>query len=164
MAGYDTGVISGALLYINQSFDLNSISTGMVVAAVSLGALIGALVNGYLADLLGRKKIIIIVAVIFLVSSLICAVAQNPAQLVFARFLLGIGVGVVAFACPLYLSEIAPKEKRGQMVSFYQLAITFGILFSYLANYFCSFSVFNWRAMFFVGIIPAIVLFLGMHM
>ena len=162
LAGYDTGVISGALLYINQSFEINSFQTGLLVGSVSLGAIIGALVNGYLADLWGRKKIIIIVAVIFILSSMICAVAQNPVQLIIARFMLGIGVGVVAFACPLYLSEVAPKERRGQMVSFYQLAITFGILFSYLANYFCSFLEFNWRAMFFVGVIPAVVLLLGM--
>ena len=162
LAGYDTGVISGALLYINQSFEINSFQTGLIVGSVSLGAIIGAVVNGYLADLLGRKKIIIIVAILFILSSVICSVAQNPLQLIIARFMLGIGVGVVAFACPLYLSEIAPKEKRGQMVSFYQLAITFGILFSYLANYFCSFLDFNWRAMFFVGVFPAIILLLGM--
>ena len=64
LAGYDTGVISGALLYINQSFELNSFLTGLVVGSVSLGAVIGALINGYLADLLGRKKILIIVAVV----------------------------------------------------------------------------------------------------
>ncbi|MBQ8476526.1 sugar porter family MFS transporter, partial [bacterium] len=162
LSGYDTGVISGALLYINQSFNINSFMLGLLVSSVSLGAVIGALINGVLADKFGRKKILILTALIFMLGSIFCAISKSPLELVLARMSVGVAVGVVSFVCPLYLSEISPKEKRGQLVSFYQLAITLGILFSYLINYFCANLDTNWRAMLFCGAIPAGVLFIGM--
>ncbi len=162
LAGYDTGVISGALLYINQSFNINSFMLGLLVSSVSLGAVIGALINGVLADKLGRKNILLITALIFLFGSIFCAVSANPAQLIISRMFIGVAVGVVSFACPLYIGEISPKEKRGGFVSFYQLAITFGILFSYIINYFSSGFELNWRLMLFFGSIPAFILFIGM--
>ena len=162
LAGYDTGVISGALLYINQSFEINSFMLGLLVSSVSLGAVIGALINGILADKLGRKKILLITALIFMFGSVFCAVSQNPLELIISRMLVGVAVGVVSFACPLYISEFSPKEKRGTLVSFYQLAITLGILFSYIVNYFCANLSSNWRTMLFFGAIPALILFIGM--
>ena len=162
LSGYDTGVISGALLYINQSFNIDSVMLGLLVSSVSLGAVIGALINGVLADKLGRKKILIITAIIFMVGSVACAFSQSAIQLTISRMTVGIAVGVVNFVCPLYLGEISPKEKRGTMVSFYQLAITLGILFSYLINYFCASLTTNWRAMLFMGAVPAFILFTGM--
>lgn len=162
LAGYDTGVISGALLYINQSFDISSFMLGLLVSSVSLGAVVGALINGVLADKLGRKKILIITSLIFLFGSVFCAISKNPFELIISRMMVGVAVGVVSFACPLYLSEISPKEKRGTLVSFYQLAITLGILFSYVINYLCSNLTSNWRAMLLFGAVPALVLFLGM--
>jgi len=162
LAGYDTGVISGALLYINQSFDISSAMLGLLVSSVSLGAVVGALINGVLADILGRKKVLIITALIFFSGSVFCAISKNPIELIFARMSVGIALGVVSFICPLYIGEISPKEKRGRLVSFYQLAITLGILFSYVVNYFCANSSLNWRLMLGLGALPAVILFVGM--
>lgn len=162
LAGYDTGVISGALLYINQSFHVNTFMLGLLVSSVSIGAVIGALINGIVADILGRKKILIITASIFFFGSIFCAISQNPIQLLFSRITVGIALGVVSFACPLYISEMSPKEKRGRLVSLYQLAITLGILFSYLVNYFCASLTTNWRTMLFCGSIPAFIMLIGM--
>ena len=162
LSGYDTGVISGAMLYINKSFNINAFMLGFLVSSVSLGAVLGALINGYLADKLGRKKVLIIISIIFLAGSIFCAISKNPTELILSRLLIGVGVGVVSFISPLYISEISPKEKRGQFVSFYQLSITIGILFSYLINYFCANLAHNWRIMLFMGAVPSLILLFGM--
>ena len=162
LSGFDTGVISGAMIYIQKSFNINSISLGFLVSSISLGAVIGALINGFLVDKYGRKKILLLVAIVFAFGSIFCSISQNILQLVFSRIIIGFAVGVVSFVAPLYLSEISIKEKRGQIVSFYQLSLTFGILFSYFVNYLCSFSEFNWRLMLLVGAFPALILFFGM--
>lgn len=162
LAGFDTGVISGALLYIEKTFTLKPEIFGFLVGSVSIGAIIGALLNGVLVDKLGRKKILLLSALIFILGSLFSSISQNIFQLILSRAFLGCAVGIVSFAGPLYLSEISSKEKRGANVSFYQIALTFGILFSYLVNYFCSNLNNSWRIMFLVGVIPAVVLFLGM--
>ena len=162
LSGFDTGVISGAMLYINQSFEMSPEISGLLVSSVSIGAVIGALINGRLVDKLGRKNILLLSAVIFILGSVFCAVSQNVTELILSRTLVGCAVGIVNFAGPLYLSEISIREKRGSIVSFYQIALTFGILLSYLINYFCAHIEYTWRAMLFMGAIPAIVLFLGM--
>ena len=162
LSGYDTGVISGALLYINQSFSPSPELQGFLVSSVSLGAILGALINGFIADSLGRKQTLIICGLIFLFGSIFCSVSPNMTILIISRMFTGFALGIASFACPLYLSEISPKEKRGQNVSFYQLAITFGILFSYFTNYFCANSDSNWRIMLFIGAIPAFILLIGM--
>ena len=162
LSGYDTGVISGALLYINQSFELTPSMLGFLVSSVSIGAIIGALVNGALIDKIGRKKVLLITAFIFIIAYIFCYLSQNIVQLILSRMLIGCAVGAVSFAGPLYLSEISVKEKRGEIVSFHQLAITFGILFSYLTNYFCANLDSNWRIMLLVGAFPAIILFIAM--
>ena len=162
LSGYDTGVISGALLYINQSFEMSSALLGFLVSSVSIGAIIGALINGALIDKIGRKKILLITAFIFIIASVFCYLSQNIIELILSRMLIGCAVGAVSFAGPLYLSEISVKEKRGEIVSFHQLAITFGILFSYLTNYFCANLENNWRVMLLAGAFPAIILFIAM--
>lgn len=162
LSGYDTGVISGALLYINQSFEMNSFLLGFLVSSVSIGAVVGALINGALIDKIGRKKIMLITAFVFIIASIFCYLSQNVLELILSRILIGCAVGAVSFAGPLYLSEISVKEKRGEIVSFHQLAITFGILFSYLTNYFCANLDNNWRVMLLVGAFPAIILFVAM--
>ena len=106
--------------------------------------------------------IVSISSLIFLFGSIFCAISQNIYQLILSRAFIGCAVGIVSFAGPLYLSEIATKNTRGSIVSFYQLALTFGILFSYLSNYFCAKYVSDWRIMLFMGIFPALVLFFGM--
>ena len=152
LSGYDTGVISGALLFINESWDLADTTQGILVSSVLIGAVIGAATNGILADMFGRKKIIMATAVI----------APNIYVLIASRIFVGFAVGIVNFVVPLYLSEISPKQLRGTLVSLYQWAITAGILFSYFINAVFAQAVFNWRWMLFAGVIPGLILFVGM--
>lgn len=105
LSGYDTGVISGALLYINQTWDLSVSQQGFLVSSVLIGALLGAASNGVLADIFGRKKIIIATSIMFFAGSILCAVAQSPMALILSRMFTGFAVGAVNFAAPLYLSE-----------------------------------------------------------
>ena len=162
LSGYDTGVISGALLYINQTWDLSVSQQGFLVSSVLIGALLGAASNGVLADIFGRKKIIIATSIMFFAGSILCAVAQSPMVLILSRMFTGFAVGAVNFAAPLYLSEVSPKEKRGMFVSLFQLAITAGILFSYLINSAFANFEYSWRLMLLAGIAPAALLFTGM--
>ena len=162
LSGYDTGVISGALLFINESWNLADTTQGILVSSVLIGAVIGAATNGILADMFGRKKIIMATAVIFTLGSIMCAFAPNIFVLIASRIFVGFAVGVVNFVVPLYLSEISPKHLRGTLVSLYQWAITAGILFSYFINAVFAHAVYNWRWMLFAGLIPGIVLFVGM--
>lgn len=161
LCGYDTGVISGALLYIEKSFQISSIETGMLVSSISLGAIAGAFLNGFVIDRIGRKHTIILSACFFFIGSLLCSISSNVYYLIISRVITGIAVGVVSFASPLYLSEISAKENRGKIVSFYQIAITLGILVAYCSNYCLSQYINNWRLMLLAGIIPAMVLFFG---
>ena len=162
LSGYDTGVISGALLYINQSFEINSYMLGLLVSSVSIGAVFGAFVNGFFVDKIGRRKTLLLTAFLFFIASVFCFLSQNITELIISRMIIGLAVGIVSFCGPLYLSEISPKEKRGQIVSLHQLAITFGILFSYLTNYLCANLESNWRVMFLIGVVPAFILFFGL--
>lgn len=162
LSGYDTGVISGALLFINQSWNLSVSQQGLLVSSVLIGALTGAATTGVFADIFGRKKIIIATAIMFFAGSIFCALSTDVEFLIFARIFTGFAVGAVNFATPLYLSEVSPKEKRGMFVSLFQLAITAGILFSYGINAVFANFEHSWRLMLLAGVIPAGVLMCGM--
>lgn len=162
LSGYDTGVISGALLFINETWVLPDTLQGFLVSSVLIGAVIGAATNGVLADIFGRKKIIMTTAVIFIIGSIMCAFAPNVYVLIISRIFVGFAVGIVNFVVPLYLSEISPKNLRGTLVSLYQWAITSGILFSYFINAAFAQAVYNWRWMLFAGVLPGLILFIGM--
>lgn len=162
LSGYDTGVISGALLFINETWILPDTLQGFLVSSVLIGAVIGAATNGVLADMFGRKKIILATALIFILGSIMCAFAPNVYVLIASRIFVGFAVGIVNFVVPLYLSEISPKNLRGTLVSLYQWAITSGILFSYFINAAFAQNVYNWRLMLFAGVLPGLVLFVGM--
>ena len=162
LSGYDTGVISGALLFINETWILPDTLQGFLVSSVLIGAVLGAATNGVLADMFGRKKIIMATAVIFIAGSIMCAFAPNVYVLIISRIFVGFAVGIVNFVVPLYLSEISPKQLRGTLVSLYQWAITAGILFSYFINAAFAQAVYNWRWMLFAGVLPGLILFVGM--
>ena len=164
LSGYDTGVISGALLFINETWILPDTLQGFLVSSVLIGAVIGAATNGVLADIFGRKKIIMATAVIFILGSVMCAFAPNVYVLIISRIFVGFAVGIVNFVVPLYLSEISPKNLRGTLVSLYQWAITSGILFSYFINAAFAQAVYNWRWMLFAGVLPGLILFVGMYL
>ncbi len=161
LSGFDMGVISGALLYINETWTLTSLEQGWLVSSAIVGSVIGAAANGILADIYGRKKIIIATSIIFIIGSIMCGYASTAGWLIFSRIIIGIAVGMISFVAPIYLSEIAPEKIRGSLVSLYQLALTAGILLSYLINRIFANAEFNWRWMLGSGVIPAIILFIG---
>ncbi len=161
LSGFDMGVISGALLYINQTWELSPLAQGWLVSSAIVGSVIGAAANGILADIYGRKKIIIATAIIFIIGSIMCGYATTANWLIFSRIVIGIAVGMISFVAPIYLSEIAPEKIRGSLVSLYQLALTAGILLSYLINRIFANFEFNWRWMLGSGAIPAVILLIG---
>lgn len=161
LSGFDMGVISGALLYINQTWELSPLAQGWLVSSAIVGSVIGAAANGILADIYGRKKIIIATAIIFIIGSIMCGYAATANWLIFSRIVIGIAVGMISFVAPIYLSEIAPEKIRGSLVSLYQLALTAGILLSYLINRIFANFEFNWRWMLGSGAIPAVILLIG---
>ena len=132
--GYDTGVISGAILFIKDEFHLSAQMNGLVVSAVLLGALIGAVISGRLTDRFGRKHLLIADAIIFIVGTLGSSLAPNIASIIISRVIVGTAIGIASYIAPLYISEIAPAKYRGALVSLNQLAITLGILLSYIVN------------------------------
>jgi sugar porter (SP) family MFS transporter len=162
--GYDTGVISGALLFIRQDFaPLSPFVEGIIVSTLLVGAVVGALSGGPLSDRAGRRPTALLAAVIFGLGALAVALAPSVAFIVFGRFLLGLGVGLASMIVPLYIAEIAPAERRGALVSLNQLMITIGILLSYIVGVIFT-PIEGWRYMFGVALIPALILGIGMFM
>jgi SP family sugar:H+ symporter-like MFS transporter len=159
--GYDTGVISGAILYIKEDFDLSPFLEGAVVAALLLGAMVGAAAAGPLSDRLGRRNLVLSAAVIFTIGALGAALAPGIGALLAARFVLGLAVGSAALVVPLYLSEIAPTEIRGAVASLNQLMIVGGILAAYIVNAALA-STEEWRLMVGAAVVPSLILFFGM--
>jgi SP family galactose:H+ symporter-like MFS transporter len=159
--GYDTGVISGAILFIEQEFALSSLYIGIVVSAVLIGAVIGAAVGGDLADHVGRRKMILVAALIFALGAIGTAAAPNIFLLILGRIVVGVAIGIASEVAPLYISEVAPAKARGSLVSLNQLAITIGIVVSYLVDYALS-PISGWRYMMLLAVIPAAILGLGM--
>lgn len=162
--GFDTGVISGAIPFFQQDFAIDNSMIEWVTSAGLLGAILGALFCGKVTDRLGRRKVILASAVIFAVGAVWSGMAADVWHLITARLFLGIAIGVSSFAVPLYIAEISPAKVRGMLVSMFQLMITIGVLLSYLSDlYFADESDMTcWRPMFYVGVIPAIILLVGM--
>jgi len=133
--GYDTAVISGTVDSVSLQFNLSDITKGWYVGCALVGSIGGVMVAGSLADRFGRKIVLLLSAVLFSVSGIGCMIAGNEVQLVIARILGGIGIGVASVISPLYIAEISVPSFRGRLVSMYQLAITVGFLGAYLANY-----------------------------
>lgn len=160
--GFDTGVISGALDYIGDAFNLGDIGKSAVVSSVLLGAVVGSLVAMAIIDRIGRRRSLIASGAVFIVGSIASAVAPGVGALDIARLLLGVAIGISAVAAPMYITEIAPAARRGQLVSFFQLMITIGILVAYVNDEAFS-SNGQWRWMLITGVAPAIVLLIGMR-
>ncbi len=133
--GYDTAVISGTTEVVKTQFGLSTGGEGWYVGCALIGSIIGVLVAGMLSDFLGRKKTMIISALLFSISAIGCAVCADFSQLVIFRIIGGLGIGIVSIVSPIYISEVSPAEVRGTMVSLYQLFITIGFLLAYLMNF-----------------------------
>lgn len=159
--GYDTGVISGAILFLRQDFSLSATSVEFVVSCVLIGALFGAMGGGTLADRFGRRRVIIATAALFVVGAVVTAWSPTVTWLVAGRITVGAAIGVASFTAPLYISEVSPVALRGRLVSVNQLALTFGIVVSYLVDYALA-DARAWRWMFGLAAVPAMVLAVGM--
>jgi len=159
--GYDTGVISGAILFIKNQFSLSITMEEIVVSSVLVGAVIGAVIGGALTDRFGRRKMIILAGIIFTVSAIGTALSQTVTWLIAARIVSGIAIGIASFISPMYIAELVPAKVRGALVAVNMLAITTGIVVAYLVDYAFS-GIQGWRYMFGLAAIPSIALVIGM--
>jgi len=159
--GYDTGVISGAELFLKNDFTLSTVALEVIVSGVLVGAAVGALLGGHMADLFGRRRLLIVTAIIFAVGGLACAAATSPAVLIVGRIVVGLGIGLASASVPVYISEVSPANARGWQVSLFQLAITVGILVAYIVDYAFA-AIQGWRWMFGLAVVPAAIFGLGM--
>jgi sugar porter (SP) family MFS transporter len=159
--GYDTGVISGAILFVKSRFSLSSTMEEFVVSAVLIGAVLGAAGGGVLADRFGRRLTIILAAGIFVAGAIGTSLAPDIASLVIGRGVVGIAIGLASFSAPLYISEVAPPDMRGSLVSLNQLALVSGIVVAYLVDYALA-GISGWRWMFGLAAAPGAILGVGM--
>lgn len=159
--GYDTGIISGALLHLREDLDLTSREQEVVVSVILLGAMAGALVSGRLAARHGRRKVVIAVAVVFALGAGAAAAAPGVNSLIAARFLLGLAVGGASSMVPVYIAELAPARIRGRLMVLFQLMVAIGQLIAYLCGWALADSG-GWRTMFALAVVPAAALGIGM--
>ena len=159
--GFDTAVVSGAQRLFKAEFQLNAFMEGWVTSSALVGCFFGALAAGTLSDRFGRKKVMVLAAVFFLVSAVWCGFAGGPGELVAARLIGGLGIGIASLISPLYIAEISPPRIRGFLVALQQLAIVLGIL----GSFYCNSAVLHtelaeaakWRLMFGLGALPALL-------
>ena len=164
--GYDTGVINGAQFYLTEYFNLSTALKGWIVSSALVGCFVGAIIAGPLSIKIGRKRSLIISAILFTLSAYGSGLPelfpQSVSMLVFFRILGGLGIGVASMNAPMYIAEIAPSNIRGRMVTYYQLAIVIGFFIVFLATYFIGNNLtaaqnieFGWRRMFWSELIPS---------
>lgn len=152
--GYDTGVISGAILYIKEEYVLSTFQEELIISMVSLGAIFGAISAGPLSDRVGRKKIVLSSSLIFIISAIGLSLAGSINGIIGWRFIVGLAIGISSTTAPLYIAELSPRHIRGGLVTINQLFITIGILGSYLIGFLFVESQ-SWRIMFVLAGIPA---------
>ncbi len=164
--GYDTAVIAGAIGFLQTKFELTAAMKGWAASSAIIGCIFGAAGAGYLSDTFGRKKGLMISAVLFAISAVGSAIPDSLTQFAVARFIGGLGVGAASMLAPLYITELAPAQVRGKLVSLYQLAIVLGILLIYFINMMVSgmgddaWNVeYGWRYMLGSEVIPALLFF-----
>jgi len=159
--GYDTAVISGAILFVRSQFHLSSVQTEVAVSIVLAGALAGTAVGGYLGDRFGRRPTLLMTALTYGVFALTTGLANGPWVFVFSRLFVGVAVGISSMLAPLYIAEVAPEEIRGALVTLNQIAISTGVVVAYYVDYLLAGSG-NWRWMFMSAVVPSIVLLAGL--
>lgn len=164
--GYDTGVINGALPYMQEDLGLTPLTEGLVTSSLLFGAAFGAIFGGRLADRRGRRKTIIALAVVFLIGTLACTLAPNTAVMVIGRLVLGLAVGGASVTVPVYLAEMSPRAMRGRIVTQNELMIVTGQLIAFISNAYLG-NTFGesggiWRWMIVIATLPAIALWIGM--
>lgn len=159
--GYDTGVISGAILFVTKDFALSTRLQEFTISVVLIGCIGGSAFAGALADAIGRRLTLLVSGIVFLVGAIASAFAPDETILLIGRFVVGIGVGFSSVVAPLYISEVAPAAVRGALVSLYQFAITVGILGAYLIDFAFAHAA-AWRWMLGFALVPSLVLIVGM--
>ncbi|KAJ8300582.1 hypothetical protein KUTeg_022101 [Tegillarca granosa] len=160
--GYDTGVVSGAMLLVTDRFNLTSLMQEVVVSATIAFAILFALIGGVLNEYLGRKITIIIAGFVFTAGAIVLGVAQNVIMLVIGRSILGMGIGLASMTVPVYIAECAPVELRGRLVTLNNLSITCGQFIASVVDGAFSYVDDGWRYMFGLAAVPAIIQFFGM--
>jgi len=169
--GYDTGVINGTQFYFSKYFELSGALKGFIVSSALLGALLGAASAGLISKAVGRKKSLIISAVLFAISAwgsgLPSMLPESTTLLVIFRIIGGVAIGIASMNAPMYIAEIAPAKSRGNLVTFYQLAIVIGFFVVFLVTYFIGNSLteienidYGWRQMFWSELVPALLFFI----
>ena len=164
--GYDSGVINGTVDGLQKAFNSDSVGTGLSVSSMLLGSAFGAFIAGWLADKFGRRNMLILAAVLFIISAWGSGVAGSPTSFIVYRIIGGLAVGAASVMAPAYISEIAPAEQRGKLTSIQQVAIIAGLFLSFLSNYFLAktaggstaefwMGLETWRWMFWMELIPA---------
>jgi len=168
MFGYDSGVINGTQEGLNQAFDLSKLGTGLTVGAILLGCAAGAFIAGRLADVIGRRSVMMIAAVLFVFSALGAGAAHTATMFIIARIIGGLGVGAASVLAPVYISEVVPANIRGRLSSVQQVMIITGLTGAFFANYALAHSAGGstqnlwldypaWRWMFWLQVIPAVI-------
>lgn len=161
--GFDTAVINGALIFLRQELGLSTRGTEVATSSLLVGCAIGAAFAGWLTDRLGRKRILIVSALLFAVSAVGAALPRNLGEFVAARLVGGLAIGVASVLAPLYIAEISPRAIRGRLVSLNQMAIVTGILLAYFVNWLLSFAgPSSWRWMFASAAIPSVAFFVAL--
>lgn len=158
--GFDTAVISGVEKQIQELFSLTSFMHGFTIASALIGTVTGALIAGRPADRFGRRPVLLIIAILYLISAAGCAMADNVTTLIIFRFIGGIGVGGSSVVAPMYISEISPAYIRGRMTALFQFNVIFGILIAYVSNYLLrNTGAESWRWMLGIEGLPAFLYF-----
>ena len=167
--GFDAGIISGVMSYVGPEFDLTEIQAGWVVSSPSFAAMLSMLFSGRISDIIGRRKLLVIIALLYAVSAIFSAVSVSYEMLYFARMIGGFAFGAALVIAPMYIAEISTAENRGKLVSLQQLNIVFGFFAAFLSNYlFNKYNTINvnfltdenvWRWMLGIELIPALLYF-----
>jgi SP family arabinose:H+ symporter-like MFS transporter len=168
--GYDTAVISGAIGFLKTKFQLTAAMTGWAASSAIIGCIFGALVAGWASDRFGRKKVLVLTAILFAVSAVGAAIPESLTQFAIFRFIGGLGIGAASMVSPLYITELAPAKIRGKLVSYYQLAIVIGILVIFFVNTLIQGSgdeawnvEYGWRYMMASGVLPAALFLIALY-
>ena len=161
--GFDIAVINGALLFLQRQFGLTEVQTEVAASSLLIGCVLGASIAGWMSDRFGRRKVLMIAAILFAVSSVGAALPRTMNEFIAARFLGGIAIGMASVLAPVYIAEVAPARIRGRLVSLNQMAIVSGILMAYFVNWLLSFQgEQSWRWMFASAAFPSVAFLIAL--
>ena len=159
--GFDIAIITGAGPFLTETFHLSDLSLGWAFSSLLFGCVLGSAIAGRLTDFYGRKNILLVVSVLFAVTSVATGMAPNFSAFIVARFIGGLAVGGASILSPMYVAEVSPPSLRGRLGTLYQMSIVTGILASYAINYLLrGVGPANWRWMFITGVVPSLLFFL----